>query len=172
MIGSGGRGQGYGGGGANGPNVANGSPAFGSFAPGSASPFASGSNSFSFRWPAPTAAELTPKAPTPMRFGGLGSAPGSASATPTRRKARTIWGDYDRKKTLGTGAYGRVYLAVDKKTGQHVAIKRTVMPSEDGAFLNPTTLREITILKKLKGHPNIVGCVDSFASPHLTNVDA
>ncbi|KAI9011727.1 kinase-like domain-containing protein [Hyaloraphidium curvatum] len=34
------------------------------------------------------------------------------------------------------------------------------MPSEDGAFLNPTTLREITILKKLKGHPNIVTFID------------
>jgi serine/threonine protein kinase len=63
---------------------------------------------------------------------------------------------------LGTGAYGRVYLALDKRSGAHVAIKRTVMPTEDGAFLNPTTLREITILKKLRGHPNIVGCGSLF----------
>lgn len=137
--------------------------------PNSAPPVAQGS--FTFRWPAPQSTTDSPRSqfgggsstqlPTPLRFGGTPSLPGSAHATPRIRGKRSIWNDYERKKTLGTGAYGRVYLAVDKRSGTHVAIKRTVMPSEDGAFLNPTTLREITILKKLKGHPNIVGCVDT-----------
>jgi len=68
----------------------------------------------------------------------------------------SIWSEYERKGVLGTGAYGRVYLASDRVTNQLVAIKKTIMPEEDGAFLNPTTLREITILRKLNGHPNIV----------------
>ncbi|ELU10754.1 hypothetical protein CAPTEDRAFT_1572 [Capitella teleta] len=62
---------------------------------------------------------------------------------------------YEIKKRLGKGAYGIVWKAVDKKTGEVVALKKIF-----DAFRNQTdaqrTFREIMFLQEFGDHPNIV----------------
>lgn len=63
---------------------------------------------------------------------------------------------YDIIKKIGKGAYGVVWKAIDKNSGQNVALKKVF-----GAFQNETdaqrTYREITFLRQLRSHPFIVG---------------
>lgn len=64
---------------------------------------------------------------------------------------------YEDLCLIGNGAYGTVYKARDKSTGQVVALKKVRIPlSEDG--LPVSTIREIAALKSLEPyeHPNIV----------------
>jgi len=62
---------------------------------------------------------------------------------------------YDIIQKLGKGAYGIVWKAVDKKTGETVALKKIF-----DAFQNATdaqrTFREIMFLQELRDHENIV----------------
>ena len=48
---------------------------------------------------------------------------------------------YEFIQKIGEGAYGKVYKAVDKSTGQLVAVKKTVIESDEG--VPPTTIREV-----------------------------
>lgn len=54
------------------------------------------------------------------------------------------------------GTYGVVYKCRHKKTGEFVALKKIRIENEDEG-IPPTALREISILKELSVHPNIVG---------------
>ncbi|GAB1599419.1 extracellular signal-regulated kinase 2-like [Argonauta hians] len=62
---------------------------------------------------------------------------------------------YDIKKRLGKGAYGIVWKAIDRKTGNIVAVKKIF-----DAFRNETdaqrTFREIMFLENFSDHPNII----------------
>ncbi|KAK2830371.1 hypothetical protein Q5P01_018302 [Channa striata] len=62
---------------------------------------------------------------------------------------------YEMKKRLGKGAYGIVWKAVDRQTGETVAVKKIF-----DAFRNRTdaqrTFREIMFLQEFGDHPNIV----------------
>lgn len=62
---------------------------------------------------------------------------------------------YEIKKRLGKGAYGIVWKAVDRQTGEVVAVKKIF-----DAFRNRTdaqrTFREILFLQEFGEHPNIV----------------
>ncbi|XP_006823265.1 uncharacterized protein LOC100369249 [Saccoglossus kowalevskii] len=62
---------------------------------------------------------------------------------------------YEIKKRLGKGAYGIVWKAIDRKTGEVVAVKKIF-----DAFRNQTdaqrTFREIMFLQEFGDHPNIV----------------
>jgi len=62
---------------------------------------------------------------------------------------------FEIKKRLGKGAYGIVWKAVDRRSGEVVAIKKIF-----DAFRNQTdaqrTFREITFLQEFGDHPNIV----------------
>ena len=62
---------------------------------------------------------------------------------------------YELIKKQGKGSYGVVYKAMDKKTKEIVALKKNF-----DAFQNVTdskrTYREITLLKELNGHDNII----------------
>ncbi|XP_044930095.1 mitogen-activated protein kinase 15 isoform X3 [Mustela putorius furo] len=66
---------------------------------------------------------------------------------------------YLLKRRLGKGAYGIVWKAVDKRTGEVVAIKKIF-----DAFRDKTdaqrTFREITLLQELGDHPNIIRLLD------------
>ena len=61
---------------------------------------------------------------------------------------------YDRKEKLGEGTYGVVYKAVNKETGEFVALKKIRLEKEDDGVPS-TAIREISLLKGLK-HPNVV----------------
>ncbi|CAH1110644.1 unnamed protein product [Psylliodes chrysocephalus] len=68
---------------------------------------------------------------------------------------------YEALNRIGRGAYGTVYRAKDKKTGNDVALKKVWVPlTEDGIPMN--TLREISLLRQLNAldHPNIVRLLD------------
>ncbi|XP_053571968.1 LOW QUALITY PROTEIN: mitogen-activated protein kinase 15 [Bombina bombina] len=62
---------------------------------------------------------------------------------------------YEIKKRLGKGAYGIVWKAIDRKTGEIVAVKKIF-----DAFRNRTdaqrTFREIMFLQEFGEHPNII----------------
>uniref|UniRef100_A0A8D3A7R3 Mitogen-activated protein kinase 15 n=1 Tax=Scophthalmus maximus TaxID=52904 RepID=A0A8D3A7R3_SCOMX len=62
---------------------------------------------------------------------------------------------YEIKRRLGKGAYGIVWKAVDRQTGEIVAVKKIF-----DAFRNRTdaqrTFREIMLLQEFGDHPNIV----------------
>jgi len=62
------------------------------------------------------------------------------------------------KKCVGSGAYGHVFSAEDKKTRQQVAIKRIHKAFED-VIDAKRVLREIKILKFFD-HDNIIELVD------------
>jgi len=64
---------------------------------------------------------------------------------------------YKQLYHLGSGAYGSVYLAVDKYTNERFAIKKMKISSEQAREGIPSTaIREISLLKELSGHENIV----------------
>ncbi|XP_037362949.1 mitogen-activated protein kinase 15 [Talpa occidentalis] len=66
---------------------------------------------------------------------------------------------YLLKRRLGKGAYGIVWKAVDRRTGEVVAIKKIF-----DAFRNKTdaqrTFREVALLQEFGGHPNIIRLLD------------
>eukprot|EP00798_Chlamydomonas_sp_ICE-L_P030380 gene30380-35388_t len=62
---------------------------------------------------------------------------------------------YEKLELIGEGAYGKVYKGKDIKTGKLVALKKTSQDmSEDG--VPSSTLREVSLLKKLGESKNIV----------------
>ncbi|XP_018576012.1 cyclin-dependent kinase 4 [Anoplophora glabripennis] len=68
---------------------------------------------------------------------------------------------YEGLNKIGRGAYGTVYKAKDKQTGNDVALKKVCVPlTEDGIPMS--TLREIALLRQLNSHdhPNIVKLLD------------
>lgn len=64
---------------------------------------------------------------------------------------------FDRK--LGQGASGTVYSALDRKTGQTVAIKRLIISQQPRLDL---VANELELMNELKGMPNVVRLIDSF----------
>ncbi|XP_063253578.1 mitogen-activated protein kinase 15 [Prinia subflava] len=66
---------------------------------------------------------------------------------------------YEIKRRLGKGAYGIVWKATDRRTGETVAIKKIF-----DAFRNRTdaqrTFREIMFLQEFGEHPNIIKLLD------------
>ena len=63
--------------------------------------------------------------------------------------------DYERLDEIGTGAYGTVYRARNRHSGRHVAMKELrLLSQEEGVPV--TTVREVTLLKRLGNHPNVV----------------
>lgn len=62
--------------------------------------------------------------------------------------------NYQKQEKLGEGTYGVVYKAIDKRTGDVVALKRIRLEQEEEG-IPATSIREISILKELH-HPNIV----------------
>lgn len=57
--------------------------------------------------------------------------------------------------TLGEGAYGVVYKALDLHTNKHVALKKIRLETEDEG-IPVTALREMALLQDLGDHPNLV----------------
>lgn len=60
-------------------------------------------------------------------------------------------------KPIGEGTYGVVYKAVDRESGETVALKKIRMEAEDEGVPS-SALRETSILQELR-HPNVVTCV-------------
>uniref|UniRef100_H0VNG0 Mitogen-activated protein kinase 15 n=1 Tax=Cavia porcellus TaxID=10141 RepID=H0VNG0_CAVPO len=76
---------------------------------------------------------------------------------------------YLLKRQLGKGAYGIVWRAVDRRTGEVVAIKKIF-----DAFRNKTdaqrTFREIMLLQEFGDHPNIIRLLDVIWAENNTDI--
>lgn len=60
----------------------------------------------------------------------------------------------EKNGSLGSGAYGVVYKALDLQTHQPVALKKIKLELDEEGIPS-TTLREVVFLKQL-AHPNVV----------------
>lgn len=56
--------------------------------------------------------------------------------------------NYEKMEKVGEGTYGKVYRALERKTGRMVALKKTRLEMEEEGFPS-TTLREISLLQTL-----------------------
>ncbi|XP_014474461.1 PREDICTED: cyclin-dependent kinase 4 isoform X2 [Dinoponera quadriceps] len=132
---------------------------------------------------ATSATEPTPGSSKEEQFGTLKSvvmkysnqrelpgSPGKTSET-TIQIQTSLLGEhasYEELSLIGNGAYGTVYKAKDKASGQIVALKKVRVPlTEDG--LPMSTLREIATLKQLERfeHPHIVRLLDVCQGSYL-----
>jgi len=68
---------------------------------------------------------------------------------------------YEKQGKLGEGTYGIVYKAVDKTTGETIALKKIRLFEDEG--IPGTAIREISLLKELS-HKNIVTLHDVVTS--------
>ncbi|KAG1937002.1 mitogen-activated protein kinase 12 [Pimephales promelas] len=78
---------------------------------------------------------------------------------------KTAWEVPERYKDLkqvGTGAYGTVCYAFDRRTGAKVAIKKLHRPFQSDLFAK-RAYRELRLLKHMK-HDNVIGLVDVFTA--------
>jgi len=62
---------------------------------------------------------------------------------------------FEKTDKIGEGTYGEVYRARNTHTSEIVALKKIKLENEDEGVPS-TALREISILKELQPHPNIV----------------
>ena len=62
---------------------------------------------------------------------------------------------YEKCARLGEGTYGVVFKARDSILKDYVAVKKIKLENEDEGVPS-TAMREISILKELQPHPNIV----------------
>jgi len=69
--------------------------------------------------------------------------------------------NYRTIKKIGSGNFAKVYLAVHKKSGRHVALKLVDKKTNKNATTVRRISREIENMKVLEGHRNIVSVVDS-----------
>lgn len=68
--------------------------------------------------------------------------------------------NYQKVEKVGEGTYGIVYKARDLTTGRIVALKKIRLePDEEG--IPSTAMREISLLKELSSHPNVVYLYDA-----------
>ncbi|XP_078021406.1 mitogen-activated protein kinase 12b isoform X2 [Epinephelus lanceolatus] len=78
---------------------------------------------------------------------------------------RTVWEVPERYrdlKQIGTGAYGTVCSAWDRRMGMQVAIKKLHRPFQSKLFAK-RAYRELRLLKHMK-HENVIGLLDVFTA--------
>uniref|UniRef100_A0A674MES8 mitogen-activated protein kinase n=1 Tax=Takifugu rubripes TaxID=31033 RepID=A0A674MES8_TAKRU len=78
---------------------------------------------------------------------------------------RTVWEVPERYRDLrqiGTGAYGTVCSAWDRRSGSQVAIKKLQRPFQSKLFAK-RAYRELRLLKHMK-HENVIGLLDVFTA--------
>jgi len=87
---------------------------------------------------------------------------------PDKDVAKEFYAKYEPKEILGRGVSSTVRRCVEKETGREYACKIMDIsgdPSEnDGPKLKESTLREISVLRRVAGHPYIIELHDVFES--------
>ena len=61
---------------------------------------------------------------------------------------------YEKIRELGSGSYGDVFQALDKKSGEFVAVKK--LKKKIFSLDESRNLKEVKCLRKMNNHPNIV----------------
>ncbi|XP_039123561.1 cyclin-dependent kinase G1-like [Dioscorea cayenensis subsp. rotundata] len=87
------------------------------------------------------------------------------------QEAKTTIKDFEVVNKIGDGAYGSVFKAKEKRTGDTVAIKRVDFDigEDDEYYIPPTSLREINIMSACD-HPNIIGYRTSMIDSDINAV--
>lgn len=85
-----------------------------------------------------------------------------------RGECRSV-NEFEKLGRVGEGTYGVVYRARDGATGAVVAIKRVKMENETGG-MPVSSIREIALLRRARGHPNIVRLLDVVIGRDLSAV--
>lgn len=75
----------------------------------------------------------------------------------------------EKNNKIGEGTYGIVYKSKNLTNNEIVAIKKVKLENEDEGVPS-TALREISILKELQPHPNIVGLREVIYEPLKKNL--
>ncbi|XP_050449697.1 cyclin-dependent kinase 4-like [Cataglyphis hispanica] len=98
----------------------------------------------------------------------LSGLPGPKFETSVQNFTLRDHASYEDLSLIGNGAYGTVYKAKDRSSGQIVALKKVRVPLTDDG-LPMSTLREIAALKSLERfeHPNIVRLLDVCQGDYL-----
>lgn len=87
----------------------------------------------------------------------------SVAPTPSSCSRGGLW--WRRGEEIGCGAYGRVFLAQDKRDGQVFAVKSTkIRDAEDRKYAEKLQ-HELDVCKDLR-HPNIASCLGSESFGH------
>lgn len=73
--------------------------------------------------------------------------------------------NYRKLDKVGEGTYGVVYKAQELTTGRIVALKKIRLEPDDEGIPS-TAMREISLLKELSSHPNIVYLYDAVYQKH------
>ena len=118
----------------------------------------------------------TPEINTP-KFAGTLANPRTIHAEHSRNMKRLSSGlcrsvsDFSKGDKLGEGTYGSVYTAIDKASGQRVALKRVKLTGEgfEREGMPLTSLREISLLRQLQ-HPNIISLLDVVVGSRADSV--
>ncbi|KAI5352046.1 hypothetical protein L3X38_004937 [Prunus dulcis] len=97
----------------------------------------------------------------------------SEPAAPPQRSVNMLQGcrsvdEFERLNKIDEGTYGVVYRAMDKKTGEIVALKKVKMEKEREGF-PLTSLREINILLSFH-HPSIVDVKEVVVGSNLDSI--
>lgn len=79
----------------------------------------------------------------------------STEASVINGSCRSV-GEFKKVNRIGEGTYGYVYRAINKSTGEVVALKRIILHNERQDGFPLTSLREVKTLKACSRHPNIV----------------
>lgn len=87
---------------------------------------------------------------------------------PDKHVARDFYAKYEPKEVLGRGVSSTVRRCIEKETGKEFAAKiidvSADLEDSQGLTLRQATLREISILKLVAGHPYIIELYDVFES--------
>jgi len=85
-----------------------------------------------------------------------------------RGECRSV-NDFEKLGRVGEGTYGVVYRARDTATKGVVAIKRVKMENETGG-MPVSSIREIALLRRARGHSNVVNLIDVAVGRELASV--
>ena len=104
---------------------------------------------------------------SPMTGTSRSSRPSSSGSPPSASSSGQPHSRYDLSKLLGTGSFGEIYLATDKKTGQDVAIK-----AEPKKAKNPQLRHEFNLysnhLSGVEGFPKVFDLLRSSSHTYFT----
>ncbi|CAM9506733.1 unnamed protein product [Chrysoparadoxa australica] len=76
---------------------------------------------------------------------------------------------YEMRKTIGSGGYGVVVSAVDRKSEKTVAVKKVVQAFDD-VLVAKRMAREVRLMRQFD-HNNIVSLVDMLPPPNVENFE-